>query len=68
MKVLLDIKENKVSFVMELLKSLSFVKAQPLSSYKAEVFEGIQESIEEMNQIKEGKLTGRKAEDLFNEL
>ncbi|MBC7914606.1 MAG: hypothetical protein H7Y07_10860 [Pyrinomonadaceae bacterium] len=68
MKVLLDIKENKVSFVMELLKNLSFVKAQPLSSYKAEVFEGIQESIEEMNQIKEGKLTGRKAEDLFNEL
>jgi hypothetical protein len=68
MKVLLDIKDNKVGFVMELLKNLSFVKAQPLSSYKADVFQGIHESIQEMNLIKEGKLTGRNAEDLFDEL
>lgn len=35
MKVVLDIKESKVNFVMELLSSLSFVKAEPLSSEKA---------------------------------
>lgn len=35
MKVLLDIKDNKAEFVMELLQSLSFVKAEPISASKA---------------------------------
>jgi hypothetical protein len=68
MKVLLDIKDNKAPFVMELLQSLSFVKAKPLTPYKAEVLEGIREAVEEMKLIKAGKLKGRPAEDLFNEL
>ena len=34
MKVELDIKDSKVNFVMELLNSLSFVKAKPLSDNK----------------------------------
>jgi hypothetical protein len=68
MKVLLDIKDNKAHFVMELLQSLSFVKAKPLTPYKAEILEGIQEAVLEMKLIKEGKLKGRNAEDLFNEL
>ncbi len=68
MKVLLDIKDNKAAFVMELLQSLSFVKAKPLTPYKAEVLEGIKEAVEEMKLIKAGKLKGRPAEDLFNEL
>jgi hypothetical protein len=32
MKVILDIKDNKAAFVMELLNNLSFVKARPLSN------------------------------------
>ena len=35
MKVILDIKDNKAAFVMELLSSLSFVKAKPLSDETA---------------------------------
>lgn len=68
MKVLLDIRDNKAHFVMELLKSLSFVKAKELTPYKAEVLENIKEAVEEMKLIKKGKLKGKKAEDLFNEL
>lgn len=37
MKVLLDIKESKVQFIMELLKSFSFVKAKQLTPYKSSV-------------------------------
>jgi len=37
MKVMLDIKDNKADFVMELLKNLSFVKATPISTYKKKV-------------------------------
>ena len=68
MKVLLDIKDNKAAFVMELLKSFSFVKAQTLTSYKAEVLKGIKEAVEEVKLIKAGKLKGIPAKDLLNEL
>lgn len=68
MKVLLEIKDAKAQFVMELLKSLSFVKAKPLTPYKADVLEGIKEAVEEMKLIKAGKLKVRNAEDFLNEL
>ena len=68
MKVLLDIKDNKVSFVMELLNSLSFVKAEPLSDEKAELMSDIREAVEEMKSIKEGKLKGIPAKELLDEL
>ncbi len=68
MKVLLDIKDNKAEFILELLKSFSFVKTKPLTPYKANVLEGIKEAVEEMKLVKAGKLKARNAEDLFNEL
>ncbi|WP_262887110.1 hypothetical protein [Psychroflexus aurantiacus] len=40
MKVLLDIKDSKV-FVMELLNSLSFVTAKPLTIEKAELINAV---------------------------
>lgn len=68
MKLLLDIKDNKAQFIIELLKNFSFVKTKSLTPYKAEVLEGIKEAVEEMKLIKAGKLKARNAEDLFNEL
>lgn len=68
MKVLLDIKDNKAEFMMELLRSLPFVKAKPLTPYKAEVLESIKDAVEEIKLIKAVKRKARNAEDLFNEL
>lgn len=68
MKVLLDIKDSKVSFVIELLNSLSFVKVKPLSDEKAELMSNFKEAVEELNLIKQGKLKGIPAKDLLNEL
>ncbi len=68
MKVLLDIKDNKASFTMELLQSLPFVKAKPLSPYKAKVLEDLRESVDELNLIKSGKLKGISAKELLNGL
>lgn len=48
MKLLLDIKDNKASFIVELLKNFKFVKARPLTSEKAEILEGIKTAVEEM--------------------
>lgn len=68
MKVLIDIKDNKAEFILELLRSFSFVKAKALTPYKATVLEGVKDAVEEMKQVKRGKLKTRNAEELFSEL
>jgi len=68
MKVLLDIKDSKAPYLMEVLKGLSFVKTKELTPHKAKVLEDIKEAVKEMTLIKQGKLKGRNAEDLVNEL
>jgi hypothetical protein len=68
MKILLEVKDSKAVFFIELLKSFSFVKAKPLTPYKAHILEDVAQAVEEMNLIKKGKLKGRNAEDLFDEL
>ena len=68
MKVLLDIKDNKAAFVMELLQSLSYVKAKPLTDEKAQLISEIREAVEEMKLIRAGKKKARNAEDFLNEL
>lgn len=68
MKVILDIKDNKAAFVMELLSSLSFVKAKPLSDENAVLVDEIKEAVEELKLVRRGKLKARPARDLINEL
>ncbi|MEX0966535.1 MAG: hypothetical protein WD077_04805 [Bacteroidia bacterium] len=69
MKILLDIKDNKAAFFLELLKSLSFVKqATPITEAKAELMEDIKAAVEELKLVKAGKLEARNAEDLIDEL
>jgi hypothetical protein len=68
MKILLDIKDDKVAFIMELLNNFKFVKAEPLTPYKAEVLKNVKEAVEEMKLIKEGKLKGIPAKELLDEL
>lgn len=68
MKVLLDIKDSKAAFVMELLNNFKFVKAKTLTPYKAEVLENIKEAVEEMKLIKAGEIEGIPAKDLLDEL
>lgn len=68
MKIILDIRDEKVSFIMEVLKNFKDIKeAKLLTSYKAEVLEGLQDAINEVKQIKQGKLKGIAAKDLLNE-
>jgi hypothetical protein len=68
MKVLLDIKDDKAHHLMEVLKGLSYVKAKPLTPYRAKVLQDVREAVEEMNLIRSGQLQARNAEDLFDEL
>ena len=68
MKVLLDIKDNKALHLMEVLKSLPYVKAKTISEEKALLIEEIKEAVEELKLISQGKLKGIPAKQFFDEL
>ena len=68
MQAIVEIKDNKAAFIMELLNSFSFVKVKPLTNEKALLLSEIREAVQELNLIKQGKATARPAEDLIDEL
>ena len=68
MKVLLEIPDSKASSLLEVLKSISYVKAKPLSEEKARLMTDIKDAVEEMKLIKTGKKKAKDATDFLNEL
>ncbi len=68
MKVLLDIKDDKATHLLEVLKGLSYVKTTTISNEKALLMEEIKEAVEELKLIRQGKLKGIPAKQLLDEL
>ena len=68
MKAVLDIKDSKASFVMELLNNFSFVKVRPITNEKALLLSEIREAVDTINLIKKGKVQARPAKELLNEI
>ena len=68
MKILLEIPDNKSASLMDVLKSITYVKAKPLTDEKALLLEEIREAVIEMKLIRAGKKKARNAEDFLNEL
>ncbi len=68
MRVLLDIKDNKALHLMEVLKSLPYVKAKTISEQKALLMEEIKEAVEELKLVRQGRLKGIPAKQLLDEL
>jgi tellurite resistance protein len=53
---------------MDVLKSISYVKAKPLTDERAILMEELREAVEEMKLIKAVKKKARNAEDFLNDL
>jgi len=68
MRVLLDIKDDKALHLLEVLKSLPYVKIKTLSDEKALLMEEIKEAVEELKLVRAGKKKARNAVDFLNEL
>ncbi|NVO12376.1 MAG: hypothetical protein HXX16_20650 [Bacteroidales bacterium] len=68
MKVLVEVKDSKANFILELLNNFSFVKAKTISPAKAQLIEEIKDAVENLNLVKQGKLKARPAKDLLDEL
>jgi len=68
MKVLLDIPDNRAASFMDVVNSIPYIKAKPLTDDKALLMEEIREAVQEMKLIRAGKKKARNAEDFLNEL
>jgi len=68
MKVLLDIKDSKAIHLMEVLKSLPYVKTKQLTDEQALLLSEIREAVENLKLVKAGKLKARPAKELLDEL
>ena len=68
MKVLLDIQDSKALHLLEVLKSLPYVKTKQLTDEKAQLMSEIREAVENLNLVRQGKLIGRPAKELLDEL
>ena len=67
MKVVLEISENKASFFMELVKSLSFVEV--VREEPAErVVDSVRRALKEVERIERGEAEVRDARDFLNSL
>jgi hypothetical protein len=68
MKLLLEIKDSKALHLLEILKSIPYVKTTMISDEKALLIKEIKEAVAELNQAKAGKLKARPARELLDEL
>lgn len=68
MKILLDIPDHKATSLLDVLKSISYVKATTITNEKALLLEEIKDAVEEMKLIRTGQKTARNAEDFLHEL
>jgi len=68
MKAVLDIKDSRASFVMELLGNFSFVKVKPITNEKALLLSEIREAVDTVNLVKKGKIQARPAKELLDEI
>ncbi len=69
MKVLLDIKDSKADFIMELLHGFSaYVKAKPISAAKSSLFEDLTDAAADVRLHKQGKIKLKTAQELLHEL
>ncbi len=71
MKIVLDIKDNKVEYILQMLKQYSFVKVKPVvdkKAAKAKFLKELGEAVKEVNLHKEGKIQLKSAKEFLDEL
>ncbi len=68
MKILVDVRDDKAAFFMEMLRNFRFVKAKPITSEKARILQGLRDAVEEVKLHKQGKIKLKTARELLDEL
>ncbi len=66
-QIILNVREDKLQFLVELLSSLEFVEIEKEPA-KENVLKGIKKGFEEAKLIEKGRLKSRSAKEFLNEL
>lgn len=67
-QIILTIKDEKVSFFMDLIKNFKFVQVKDQGSSKKEIIKHIKHAVKDAKLFREGKLETISEEDFFKEL
>ncbi len=68
MQYLLEVKNNKDKFVLELLQHFRFIKTRPLTRANMTLLSELQDSIIEVNEAKKRKVKLQNAKEMLHEL
>jgi hypothetical protein len=68
MKLIIDVKDSKSEFILELLNSFSFVKTTPVTPEKATLIQEIKEAVNNVRLAKENKIKSKPISELLDEL
>ena len=70
MKVILDVRENRLPFFLELVKSLDYINVikEVRDKQKSELISDLSEAFNDVKLYEEGKKNLKSAKDLLNEL
>ncbi len=68
MRLVLDVKDEKAAFLLEILRNFKFVKLDEASSEKASILESIANGLKEVQRAEKGELKLENAKDWLNGL
>ena len=67
-RVVIDIPDKKLNFFIELLNNLGISKIKKLTNEEKDFVDDLQQSLDEVEQHKDGKLQLQNAKDFLNEI
>jgi hypothetical protein len=67
-KITISIQDNKAPFLMELLKSLKYVKVEKKDAEQELFLKELKQAMLDLKKLEQGKLKGRNIKHLLNEL
>jgi hypothetical protein len=68
MRLVLDVKDEKAAFFLEMLRNFKFVKLDEASIEKARILADLKKAVTEVNRAKRGEIKLRSAQELLDEL
>jgi hypothetical protein len=68
MKLLVDVKDEKSEFLLELLGNFKFVKTEQLTAEDNTILRNLKDAVEEVNEIRAGNKKGVPLKEFLNEV
>ncbi len=68
MKLLIEVPDKKANFIIEVLNNFSYIKTKIITKEKKQILSELNESVQQINSFKKGKIKLRNARDFLKTL